>query len=684
MRLAGSLLALSTQVAIILGTGAVAAQELKVPQITIRATSALPDSVIKYIADISEPQKRTMPAGVKPEAFLAAACGGALTNTYQEKFYELNSRLERTTSNRPREVMVPGCAQWRKDAVVPVRQDDTLDALVKREIGAETNAILRQCAEGEKSSRCDRSIGDIVQSINPGVDVKNLKPGGLIKLPVVSKFTTVALKQGELSPEQATATIAALTAEAIPTSAAQPLLNAGPAVDDIELIAPLSFESPQTAAPNCRNADHESQDPWPIDVDRTIEALERNRKLFEASSGQQIRSTRVAVLDTGLLVPTQALPARFFEKNVADLPDNNKDDDNNGFTDDHYGIDARGFGKIVPHAGYGFRLHGWYVADLVTGGSRFREKFTSLHQHVRLKIIHLVSVDGDKFEIKEGALLRGLQYAARYVDIANVSVGSPTKMDNVVTMVQSQPQLLLIVAAGNEGKDLNLKATYPALFGGDHGRLKDQVITVSAHRADGERADFSNFSADYADIAAPGCAIVQTSDGSALARNYGTSVATPFVTFTAALLRSLGLENPREIKNRIIAAARYVPRLNGLVLSAGTLDPIKAVSLYEDVIEKPGREFVVGRWVRGSFVKLCADKDEFDASRVKKITVLPGTEPALRILYQNDDRRLVPFLCKPEGVGLKIVSAGTEQSFSWAEMRDVVPGLRLAQASGPQ
>lgn len=641
--------------------------------VTLRATSGVSDEVIKYIADISKPAEITIPAGIKPEAFMAAFCGGGLTNTYQEAFYKINGdSFERAPVKKPRKVLAPACVQWRKDTVVPIKSTDTFESVVQREIGIDADAILRPCAPGETGSRCDRTIRQITKAINPQVDFDNLKAAKQIKLPLMSKFITVSLNASAPSPASVVDKLTQLTASNSSSPSGQ-TLSAAPGVDDIELIAPLNFDLGFSEDTNCKGSS------TPFDATKVIAAVTRNRAMVESHTSQQIRSTRVAVLDTGLALPIPELPTRLFDRNVMDVPDNNLDDDNNGYTDDHYGIDARGLGKIAPNSNYKFRQHGWYVADLITGGVQTRQLIPNLEQYLRLKIINLVLTDGNKFEIREGAILRGLQYAARYADIANLSVGSRTKMENILTVAQTQPNLLLVIAAGNEGKDLNIKATYPALLGGDSGRLREQTITVAAHDGNGERASFANFSAQYVDIAAPGCAISQTSGEGSTVKNFGTSMAAPFVTFTAALIRSLGIESPREIKNRIVASAQYVDKLDGIVYAAGVLNPVKAVSLYEDVVEKKNVDKLqTGKWIRPLFVKLCADKDEFDASLVKKITVLPESPPRLRILYQNDDHRLIPYLCKPEGEGITLAPTdGDPVPILWDEIVDFVPRLPL-------
>src|SRR5205823_5516617 len=126
-----------------------------------------------------------------------------------------------------------------------------------------------------------------------------------------------------------------------------------------------------------------------------------------------------------------------------EIPNNNIDDDNNSFIDDQYGIDARSFGKIAPAANYKFGEHGWYVADLATGGAKTRQQRAILAQHLRLKIVNLVLSDQNRFEIREAMILRGLNYAASYADIVNLSVGSPNKMDNVVAVARTLPNLLI-------------------------------------------------------------------------------------------------------------------------------------------------------------------------------------------------------------------------------------------------
>lgn len=646
--------------------------------VTVRATSALSDQAIQYLAGVSKPKELTIPAGVKPETFLRAFCGGGLSNTYQEEFYKLNgASFERAPVSRPRNVIVPGCVQWARDVKVPLRPNDTIDTVVQREIGTDAGAVLKPCAPNEKDLRCNKSIRQIVRILNPDLKVDELKDAKQIILPVVSKFTTIQLNEDAPSPETVVNELEKLTAT---TSTASPNVQtqaAAPGVEDIELIKPLNFETGFVDKSDCSAAGPNSA--WPFNERAVLAALARNRAALEAVGGT-VKPARIAILDTGAELPSSEISVQLLERNILEIPNNNIDDDRNGFIDDVFGIDARGLGKIAPAANYEAAEHGWYVADLATGGAKTRQQRTVLAQHLRLKVVNLVLADQSKFEIREGAILRGLQYASSYADIANLSVGSPNSMDNVVTAARGYPKLLLVIAAGNRGKDLNIKPLYPAFFGGQLGRLQDQAITVAAHGPDGRRANFSNFSPEYVDIAAPGCAIVQTSRQGLSVKNFGTSVAAPFVSFTAALIKSLGIENPNQIKNRLIASSKYVPALDGLVAAAGILDPVKAVSVYEDVVETSDKTapLLTGKWRRPNFIGLCADRDDLEASRIRKITVPPQDPLHIRVLYENDDHRVRPFFCSPAGPGIVIDQAtGDSATVPWNQLFDFVPGMRL-------
>ena len=111
-------------------------------------------------------------------------------------------------------------------------------------------------------------------------------------------------------------------------------------------------------------------------------------------------------------------------------------------------------------------------------------------------------------------------------------------------------------------------------------------------------------------IAAPGLEIESTVGGNQTLGLSGTSQAAPYVAFTAALLRSLGVKEPGDIKDRIIASADFAPTLKNKVFSSGKLNIAKAISIKDDIIEvfkndtvtnQPTRKILCGKIITPSF-----------------------------------------------------------------------------------
>ena len=121
-----------------------------------------------------------------------------------------------------------------------------------------------------------------------------------------------------------------------------------------------------------------------------------------------------------------------------------------------------------------------------------------------------------------------------YPGVVNLSLGGTSGETALRQAIASMlaKNCLVVVAAGNDGQDLETYDYFPANLADDY----MGVIAVAATNDDFELTSFSNYSNKLVEIAAPGEDILSLSHlGSAYTRGSGTSYAAPMVTAAAAL-----------------------------------------------------------------------------------------------------------------------------------------------------
>ncbi len=121
--------------------------------------------------------------------------------------------------------------------------------------------------------------------------------------------------------------------------------------------------------------------------------------------------------------------------------------------------------------------------------------------------------------------------------------------------IAANPQLLFVVSAGNDGRDIDSAPVYPASFGADN------LLVVTSVDTFGALPTGSNWGAFSVDIAVPAEQIETTDYRGAVVRASGASYAVPRI---AALAARFSAANPtwstRDIKTAIIGLARPLPR----------------------------------------------------------------------------------------------------------------------------
>lgn len=309
--------------------------------------------------------------------------------------------------------------------------------------------------------------------------------------------------------------------------------------------------------------------------------------------------TIVGIIDSGLkAVGDGFFHEKYFPPNVQELNGvSNHDDDipENDHKDDIYGTNFYGqSGTIEPLPTDRRKAHGTKMASLVLGGPRIAELWTSLPNEPRvlLKIVNFSSSLPSAEMVDASKLPSAIAYLkAQKADIINLSLSTPERLIPIKNAIQNNDGLLFVVAAGNakSGPGLNLGGfgLYPARYGGSRGF--SHVVTVGAHDLSGGRAVFSNYSNEFVDLLAPGCAVETRTDEGDIVLDNGTSPATAIVSFTAGLVHGIGHLKPQQIKNRLLVGTDFDPALHEDAWSSGRRDILKAISLHHDVIDTPNR-----------------------------------------------------------------------------------------------
>ncbi len=309
------------------------------------------------------------------------------------------------------------------------------------------------------------------------------------------------------------------------------------------------------------------------------------------------KSVVVAVLDTGMDITHPDLTPNLWT-NPLDTAANNYDGDG-------YPNDIHGFNFISndsdPSDDFG---HGTHVSGIIGAAGNNGIGVTGVNWNVSLLPVKVLDDTGAG---TDSSIIAGINYCITLKDLGinivamNQSLGETNFPQNPVESAAIQQAgragILDVVAAGNDGLDLDYQQSTPAKFSLTY----PSVITVAAVDNQFNLAAFSDYGADSVDLAAPGVDIYSTtptytvpnntpqeSDLPAFSENYGydtgTSMATPMVTGIIALEAAANPSaTPAQLKAALLAGVTYDPKLagvNGLpnkVLTVGVANAFGAV-----------------------------------------------------------------------------------------------------------
>ncbi|MBK1641108.1 hypothetical protein CKO12_04310 [Chromatium okenii] len=213
----------------------------------------------------------------------------------------------------------------------------------------------------------------------------------------------------------------------------------------------------------------------------------------------------IAVIDTGVDYRHPDLKNNMW-KNPGEIAGDGVDNDQNGYTDDIYGIDT-GTGDSDP---YPTAAHGTHVAGIIAAEGNNGEGVTGINWRGRIMAIQSFSPDGYMYDDAE---LAALQYVLTMknkgtnIVAVNASYGCAGCYSDVMeaaTKKLGDVGIVFVAAAGNAQNDNDKKPSYPA------GYNLPNVISVAATDDTDSLAWYSNYGATSVDLGAPGSAILST------------------------------------------------------------------------------------------------------------------------------------------------------------------------------
>lgn len=286
------------------------------------------------------------------------------------------------------------------------------------------------------------------------------------------------------------------------------------------------------------------------------------------------RDVIIALIDTGVDVTHKDLIDSIWI-NDKEIANNNIDDDLNGYIDDVFGYNFNGKnGDVMPQSiteAHGTHAAGIMVSKIGDGGI----KGIGYDSHIKLMPLKVLDSNENGYM---SSVVEAIIYARKHgAKICNISLGTYVYDESIDNVIRNNPDMLFVVSAGNGmnfvGYSLDDRDVYPAKLN------YSNVITVSNISFNGERYVSANYGS-YVDLFAPGTYILSTAPFNNYAYLTGTSMSSPFVTATAAMLYSrFPNVTPQSIKQIINDSATPMPGVYGLCKSNGMLNVYNAMLL---------------------------------------------------------------------------------------------------------
>ena len=277
--------------------------------------------------------------------------------------------------------------------------------------------------------------------------------------------------------------------------------------------------------------------------------------------------------------------------NTHEIPNNGIDDDGNGYIDDYHGWNA------YNHNGYvGSNNHGTHVSGIIGAVGNNGKGVCGVNWNVR--IMPIGGSSGNESIVVE-AYSYALEMRARYNETNGeegafivatnssfgVDYGNPDDYPIWCSMYDEMGEVgILSCGAGpNLNVNVDVVGDVPSTCPGDY------LIGITNTNSSDEKYGSAGYGTNNIDIGAPGTAIYSTTPNSNYSNMTGTSMATPQVSGTIALMYAALTEEMMQqckndpanfslmIRQHLFDGADHLPSLDGLVASGRRLNAYGAI-----------------------------------------------------------------------------------------------------------
>lgn len=251
----------------------------------------------------------------------------------------------------------------------------------------------------------------------------------------------------------------------------------------------------------------------------TVHAAGATQSGWDISTGAS--TSIIGIVDTGTELTHTDLVNQLAH-NAGEIPNNNIDDDADGYIDNYTGWDVAMNDKDATWQG---NAHGVHVSGCAAAQCNNNTGLCGTGYNCKFLPVKIADATGALT-----ASYEGITYAADHgCGVINCSwggAGGGSYGQSIIDYATNNMDALVVAAAGNDGLD---EIFYPAAY--------DKVLSVAATTNTDARASFSNYNYTV-DICSPGNNVNATWTSNSYAMNSGTSMASPVCAGCAAVVRA--------------------------------------------------------------------------------------------------------------------------------------------------